>query len=104
MKTFEIAAGILAASALAACAFQPSEADKYGADESAITAEAYVSSSRGDDANDGSRDRPFKTFAKIPKKDARIFLRKGDVFYEPLSGLENCVVDSYGRGSPWSAA
>ena len=71
---------------------------QIGADESGITAEAYVSSSRGDDANDGSRDRPFKTFAKIPKKDARIFLRKGDVFYEPLSGLENCVVDSYGRG------
>ena len=72
---------------------------QIGADESRIAAEVYVSSTHGDDANDGSRDKPFKTFAKIPKKDARIFLRKGDVFYEPLAGLENCVVDSYGRGS-----
>ena len=72
---------------------------QIGADESRISAEVYVSSTHGDDANDGSRDKPLKTFAKIPKKDARIFLRKGDVFYEPLAGLENCVVDSYGRGS-----
>ena len=99
MKTLKFAAGALAASALAACALQPSEADKYGADESRIASEVYVSSTYGDDANDGSRDKPLKTFAKIPKKDARIFLRKGDVFYEPLAGLENCVVDSYGRGS-----
>ena len=39
MKTLKFAAGALAASALAACALQPSEADKYGADESRIAAE-----------------------------------------------------------------
>ena len=66
-----------------------------GADESKIITEAYVSSSAGDDSNDGSKNKPFKTFSKIPRKNARIFLKRGDVFYEPLSGLENCVVDSY---------
>ena len=66
-----------------------------GADESKIAVEVYVSSSAGDDSNDGSKSKPFKTFSKIPRKNARIFLKRGDVFYEPLSGLENCVVDSY---------
>ena len=79
----------------------PMFAQEYGADESQISTVVYVSSSAGDDSNDGSMKSPLKTFAKIPKENARILLKKGDVFYEPLSGLSNCVVDSYGKGSKY---
>ncbi len=69
-----------------------------GADKKAITEVAYVSSSMGDDANDGSKEKPLKTFAKIPRKNARIYLKRGDTFYEPLATLENCIVSAYGKG------
>ena len=82
-------------------ALTPMFAQEYGADESQISTVVYVSSSAGDDSNDGSMKSPLKTFAKIPKENARILLKKGDVFYEPLSGLSNCVVDSYGKGSKY---
>lgn len=82
-------------------ALNPMFAQEYGADESQISTVVYVSSSAGDDSNDGSMKSPLKTFAKIPKENARILLKKGDVFYEPLSGLSNCVVDSYGKGSKY---
>jgi len=82
-------------------ALTPMFAQEYGADESQISTVVYVSSSAGDDSNDGSMKSPLKTFAKIPKENARILLKKGDVFYEPLSGLNNCVVDSYGKGSKY---
>ncbi len=82
-------------------ALSPMFAQEYGADESQISTVVYVSSSAGDDSNDGSMKSPLKTFAKIPKENARILLKKGDVFYEPLSGLSNCVVDSYGKGSKY---
>ncbi len=82
-------------------ALTPVFAQEYGADESKIATVVYVSSSTGDDSNDGSMKSPLKTFAKIPKENARILLKKGDVFYEPLSGLSNCVVDSYGKGSKY---
>lgn len=82
-------------------ALTPVFAQEYGADESQIATVVYVSSSAGDDSNDGSMKSPLKTFAKIPKENARILLKKGDVFYEPLSGLSNCVVDSYGKGSKY---
>ncbi len=59
----------------------------------------YVSSSVGNDDNDGSREKPLRTFAKIPRKNANIFLMSGDVFFGPLSGLDNCIVDSYGEGA-----
>ena len=82
-------------------ALTPMFAQEYGADESQISTVVYVSSSAGDDSNDGSMKSPLKTFAKIPKENARILLKKGDVFYEPLSGLSNCEVDSYGKGSKY---
>lgn len=82
-------------------ALTPMFAQEYGADESQISTVVYVSSSAGDDSNDGSMKSPLKTFAKIPKENARILLKKGDVFYEPLSGLSNCVVGSYGKGSKY---
>lgn len=83
--------------AISLACFANTHAQTYGADESKITTEAYVSSSAGDDANDGSKDKPFKTFAKLPKKNAKIFLKCGDVFNEPLSGFKNCIIDSYGK-------
>lgn len=93
IKAIACAASILA--------LTPIFAQEYGADESQIATVVYVSSSAGDDSNDGSMKSPLKTFAKIPKENARILLKKGDVFYEPLSGLSNCVVDSYGKGSKY---
>lgn len=93
IKAIACAASILA--------LTPIFAQEYGADESQIVTVVYVSSSAGDDSNDGSMKSPLKTFAKIPKENARILLKKGDVFYEPLSGLSNCVVDSYGKGSKY---
>lgn len=68
-------------------------------DESKIEAVAYVSSSIGSDENPGTRESPLKSFAKIPRKNAAIFLKSGDVFYGSLKGLENCSVDSYGDGA-----
>ncbi len=56
----------------------------------------YVSSSTGNDSNNGSIDAPLKTLSAIPKKDANIYLKSGDVFYEGLKNLENCKIDSYG--------
>ena len=77
IKAIACAASILA--------LTPVFAQEYGADESKIATVVYVSSSAGDDSNDGSMKSPLKTFAKIPKENARILLKKGDVFYEPLS-------------------
>lgn len=73
-------------------------AQQIGADTTKISKIVYVSSSAGDDANDGSKDKPFKTFAKLPKKNAKILLKKDDIFYAPLSGFENCIINSYGKG------
>lgn len=60
----------------------------------------YVSSSVGDDANDGSIEKPFRTVnnPKIPHKDVIIRLKCGDVFFESLSGYTGVVIESYGRG------
>ena len=64
-----------------------------------IETAVYVSSSEGSDENPGTREAPLRSFEKIPRKNAGIFLKSGDVFYGPLKGLENCAVDSYGNGA-----
>ncbi len=61
--------------------------------------DGYISSSSGNDTNDGSISAPLKTLAAAPKKDANIFLKRGDVFYEKLRDLQNCNVDAYGDGA-----
>lgn len=68
-------------------------------DGAKIETAVYVSSSEGSDENPGTREAPLRSFEKIPRKNAGIFLKSGDVFYGPLKGLENCAVDSYGNGA-----
>lgn len=63
----------------------------------------YISSSRGDDNNDGkSADKPFKTIREAIKKTGknglRIRLKCGDLFFENITGLSNCIIESYGKG------
>ncbi len=64
----------------------------------AETGKFYVSSSLGNDSNSGSISSPLKTFAKIPRESAEIYLKRGDVFTEPLHNIKNCLIDAYGEG------
>ena len=54
--------------------------------------EVYVSSSEGIDTNDGSKNAPLKTLAAAPKENAKIFLKRGDTFYEELKNFKNCDI------------
>ncbi len=60
----------------------------------------YVSSSLGDDRNDGSKEHPFRTLSceKIPKSGAQIMLRCGDTFCENVK-LDGNDLSSYGEGN-----
>ena len=59
----------------------------------------YVSSSAGNDSNDGSEERPFQHLSckKIPASGATIKLKSGDVFYENIK-LNGNDLTSYGSG------
>lgn len=69
-----------------------------GLDESKIRTSVYVSSSSGSDDNAGTIDAPLKSFAKMPRKNVKIYLKSGDVFYGGMHGISDCVVDSYSSG------
>lgn len=63
----------------------------------------YVSSTQGNDTNDGmSVDKPFKTIRKAIQKTKIgklcIRLKCGDVFFENITGLSDCIIESYGKG------
>ena len=60
--------------------------------------DVYVSSSAGDDKNDGSLSAPLRTIAAAPKDGVNLFLKRGDVFFESLSGFKNSKIDAYGEG------
>lgn len=64
-----------------------------------ITEECYVSNS-GNDSYMGTIDKPVKTIKRAlslnPKK---IYLRKGDTFYESFGELKNIEITSYGYGN-----
>ena len=60
--------------------------------------DVYVSSSAGDDKNDGSISAPLRTIAAAPKDGVNVFLKRGDVFFEPLEGFKNSKIDAYGKG------
>ncbi len=60
--------------------------------------DVYVSSSTGDDKNDGSISAPLRTIAAAPKDGANVYLKRGDVFFESLSGFKNSEIDAYGEG------
>lgn len=59
----------------------------------------YVSSSQGNDNNDGSKDKPLRSMLsdKIPKSGVHIKLKCGDVFYENIL-LDGNDLSSYGNG------
>ncbi len=64
-----------------------------------LAKDIYVSSSTGNDSNDGSISAPLKTIAKAPKENVNIFLKRGDVFYESMWNLRNVNVDAFGEGA-----
>ncbi|MBP5308118.1 MAG: hypothetical protein J6Z34_03170, partial [Clostridia bacterium] len=60
----------------------------------------YVSSSEGDDANDGtSEDKPFRTFSNINGKllgaGDKVLLKRGDVWNERLEILAQGTSDNF---------
>ena len=64
----------------------------------------YISSSQGNDNNDGkSADKPFKTIRKAIQETGKsklcIRLKCGDMFFENMTGLSDCIIESYGKGS-----
>ena len=69
----------------------------YG--KSRVESICYVSSSEGDDSNDGKIESPFRTLSKAIESGAdTILLKAGDVFYERID-LDGHTVDKYGFGS-----
>lgn len=58
----------------------------------------YISSSIGDDQNDGlSEDAPKASINSIKEKqNVKILLKRGDVFYERMYSYNNCLIGSYG--------
>lgn len=69
-------------------------------DESKIAYTYYISSSLGNNANDGLTEKtPLHDISALPrKKDSRIRLLSDDIFFERVSSLENCILESYGEG------
>lgn len=60
----------------------------------------YVSSSRGNDKNDGLTEKSAKQHISAIglKKNIRIRLKRGDLFFEQIIGYDNCIIEDYGRG------
>ncbi len=58
----------------------------------------YISSSTGNDSNDGSISAPLKTISKAPKENVNIFLKRGDIFFETIINFKNAKIDAYGNG------
>lgn len=61
----------------------------------------YVSSSSGSDSNAGtSSSAPRKSIAGLSgkKNGNTILLKRGDIFFESMSGFSDCTIDAYGSG------
>lgn len=69
-------------------------------DISKIEKTFYVSSSIGNDKNDGLTKRsPKQHISAIGQKEnIHILLKRGDVFFEQIQGYTNCIIEDYGRG------
>ncbi len=66
-----------------------------------IKEKVYISSSLGNDNNDGSKKHPYKTISHLleRKRDNMIILlKRGDVFFESIRNLNNCDIKPYGKG------
>ena len=62
----------------------------------------YVSSSQGNDGNDGLTEKtPLRTIKKalrLRNDNLYLLLKCEDVFFESISGISDCIVESYGQG------
>lgn len=70
-------------------------------DSTKILRTIYVSSSTGDNNNAGDESHPLKDISAITgelKTNSRILLRRGDVFFDKIVGVKNCIIDAYGVG------
>ncbi len=65
---------------------------------SVFAKDIYVSSSTGNDSNNGSISAPLKTIAAAPKENVNIFLKRGDIFFETIRKFKNAKIDAYGDG------
>lgn len=60
----------------------------------------YVSSSLGDDANDGLTSfSPKRHIAAVPNTNVCVRLKSGDLFFESLSGFTDSSIENYGNGA-----
>lgn len=62
----------------------------------------YISSSSGNDANDGSINKPKKTInglSSANRHQSRILLKRNDIFYEGVGSFSSCIISSYGEGA-----
>lgn len=68
-----------------------------------VAATYYVSSSTGSDYNSGtSESSPRKTLSGLSsrmKNGNTILLKRGDVFFESLTGFTDCTISDYGSGA-----
>ena len=69
--------------------------------EKTYAKEVYISSSEGSDTNDGTIDAPRKTIWGLPDKyhdSTKIYLKRGDVFFDCFRGFKNSYIGAYGDG------
>lgn len=71
-----------------------------GMDDNIIDKTYYISSTEGDDRNDGlSEKKPKQHIYSVKEKEnLHIKLKRNDVFFEQLQGYKNCIIDDYGKG------
>lgn len=72
-----------------------------GAENDRIVTTYYISSTLGDDNNDGLTIKtPKKHLSAIVKRDnVCVRLKRDDVFFEQLQGFSSSVIESYGSGA-----
>jgi len=61
----------------------------------------YVSSSEGRLGNPGTMERPMASLSSLTtaqRRNANVYLKRGDIFYESLRNFEGCNIDAYGVG------
>lgn len=69
--------------------------------EKTYAKEIYISSSEGCDTNPGTIDKPLKTISGLPNDwhvNSKIYLKRGDVFFDCFRVFINCKIGAYGEG------